>query len=380
MTSGMTSALSVDRLTKIYAAGSAGGGGGIHPISFSLDSGTFFTLLGPSGCGKTTTLRCIAGLEQPDSGRISLGDTVFLDSSQGISVPLNRRNIGMVFQSYAIWPHMSVFENVAFPLRVARGETYSKADVTRLVGEALETVELGGFEHRSPTQLSGGQQQRVALARAIVRHPRLLLLDEPLSNLDAKLRDEMRTELKRLQQRIGVTTLYVTHDQAEALEMSDLIAVINRGRLVQLGTPREIYFNPADAFVAGFMGSPNLLKGVSEGATPDGAIGGVRIEDGRIVACRFPKSIAAGNPVIVSVRPEFIALAAEEAVAPAGTNALVGTVTSSGFLGETTRYRVQTGDVAVEANVKSSQNLANGSIVTMLFSAENAIGLRAGEH
>ncbi|MGD9802445.1 MAG: ABC transporter ATP-binding protein [Hyphomicrobiaceae bacterium] len=379
MTSDMASALVVDELTKIYSAGATGGGGGIHPISFSLDSGAFFTLLGPSGCGKTTTLRCIAGLEQPDSGRVSLGDTVFLDSQKNVSVPLNQRNIGMVFQSYAIWPHMSVFENVAFPLRVARGESYSKADVTRLVGEALETVELGGFGQRSPTQLSGGQQQRVALARAIVRHPRLLLLDEPLSNLDAKLRDEMRAELKRLQKRIGVTTLYVTHDQAEALEMSDLIAVINKGRLVQLGTPREIYFEPADAFVAGFMGSPNLLKGISEGGAAGGAIGGVRLEDGRIVSCRLPKPIAGGKPVIVSVRPEFIMLAAEGTSAPAGANALAGTVISSGFLGEITRYRLQSGEITIEANANSSQHIENGSKVTMVFPAEKAIGLNAGE-
>jgi len=380
MTSDTRSALSVDRLTKIYAAGGAGGGGGgIHPISFSLESGTFFTLLGPSGCGKTTTLRCIAGLEQPDAGRVSLGDTVFLDSSQGISVPLNRRNIGMVFQSYAIWPHMSVFENVAFPLRVARGETYSKADVTHLVGEALETVELGGFGDRSPTQLSGGQQQRVALARAIVRHPRLLLLDEPLSNLDAKLRDEMRAELKRLQQRIGVTTLYVTHDQSEALEMSDLIAVINKGRLIQLGTPRDIYFNPADAFVAGFMGSPNLLEGTSEGVAADGAIGRVKLLDGRAVACRFPKPIASGKPVIVSVRPEFITLAPETTNPPDSVNALMGTVSSSGFLGETTRYRVQSGDIAIEANANSSQSIENGTAIVMLFPADKAIGLSAGD-
>jgi len=285
----------------------------------------------------------------------------------------------MVFQSYAIWPHMSVFENVAFPLRVARGESYSKADVTRLVGEALETVELGGFETRSPTQLSGGQQQRVALARAIVRHPRLLLLDEPLSNLDAKLRDEMRAELKRLQQRIGVTTLYVTHDQAEALEMSDLIAVINKGRLVQLGTPRDIYFEPTDAFVAGFMGSPNLLKGTSEGTAADGAIGGVRLDDGRVVSCRFPKQIAGGMPVIVSIRPEFIALGTSADRPPSGANALSGTVTSSGFLGETTRYRIQSGDLAIEANANSSQRIEKGSSITMVFAAEKAIGLNAGD-
>ena len=375
MTSGARSVLEVDRLTKIYAAGSVGGGGGIHPISFLLEGGTFFTLLGPSGCGKTTTLRCIAGLEQPDDGSIRLGDTVFFDGDRGVSMPLNRRNVGMVFQSYAIWPHMSVFENIAFPLRVAKGESYSNADIVRLVGEALETVDLAGFEKRSPTQLSGGQQQRVALARAIVRHPRLLLLDEPLSNLDAKLRDEMRTELKRLQQRIGVTTIYVTHDQAEALEMSDLIAVINKGRLVQLDTPRNVYFEPRDAFVAGFMGATNLLKGTTESAVADGQTGTVRLGDGRFVRCRFPTAIAAGQAAVVSVRPEIIDLMPAKAEAPEGYSALVGVVASSGFLGQTTRYRIDSGGVMIEGSVDTAAHFDHGSEVSLLFPIDKAVGL-----
>ena len=261
---GMAS-LAVKGLNKVYHS-AEGPSGGVRDTSFVLEPGTFFTLLGPSGCGKTTTLRSIAGLETPDTGSIRLGEQVFFDAGRGINVPLNRRNIGMVFQSYAIWPHMTVFENVAFPLRVAKAERYDRATIKRMVGVALDTVGLGSFGDRSATRLSGGQQQRVALARAIVRQPRLLLLDEPLSNLDAALREDMRVELKRLQQQIGVTTIYVTHDQAEALNMSDRIAVINGGRIVQIGAPRDIYFRPCNSFVAGFVGATNLLHGVVDGA------------------------------------------------------------------------------------------------------------------
>ena len=371
------SALHVQHLTKIYAPGSAGGGGGIHPISFDLESGTFFTLLGPSGCGKTTTLRCIAGLERPDAGVVRLGDAVFFDSAHGISVPLNRRNIGMVFQSYAIWPHMTVFENVAFPLRVAKDESYSRHDIRRLVGDALETVDLGGFETRSPTQLSGGQQQRVALARAIVRRPRLLLLDEPLSNLDAKLRDEMRAELKRLQARIGVTTLYVTHDQSEALEMSDLIAVINKGRLVQLGTPRDIYFEPRDSFVAGFMGATNLLPGMVAETAGDGSIGAVRLADGRIVRCRFPYGLQAGTAAVVSVRPEIIRFMARNEEGAPGSSVLDGVVASSGFLGHMSRYRVEAGSLTLQTSAVSTEPVSVGSQVRIAFAGDEAIGLAA---
>lgn len=216
--------LEVKGLRKIYA-NVEGVGGGIRDATFHLPPGTFFTLLGPSGCGKTTTLRCVAGLERPDVGIVQVGQTTFFDSVRHIDVPLNRRNIGMVFQSYAIWPHMTVMENVSFPLRVAKDRRYNRDEIDTMSRKALATVDLERFADRSATRLSGGQQQRVALARAMVREPKLLLLDEPLSNLDAALRDSMRKELKRLQRQIGITTVYVTHDQAEALEMSDQIAV-----------------------------------------------------------------------------------------------------------------------------------------------------------
>src|ERR1039457_4380892 len=201
--------LSVGGLTKIYGDTTGAGAGGVRDFSFELPPGTFFTLLGPSGCGKTTTLRCIAGLERPDAGVIRVGDITLHDSETGTSVPMNRRGIGMVFQSYAIWPHMTVFENIAFPLRVAKDRRYGRDEIRELVDEALGTVGLDGYGGRQATRLSGGQQQRVALARAIVHRPQLLLLDEPLSNLDASLREEMRVELRRLQKQIGVTTIYV---------------------------------------------------------------------------------------------------------------------------------------------------------------------------
>jgi iron(III) transport system ATP-binding protein len=211
--------LTLTELTKVYPARPGEYAGGIRDASIALQPGAFFTLLGPSGCGKTTTLRCIAGLETPDTGRIEVGGAPLFDSATGTSVPLHRRNIGMVFQSYAIWPHMTVFDNVAFPMRVSKDRKYSRDEIATGVGVALDSVGLGGYAQRSATQLSGGQQQRVALARAIVHRPKLLLLDEPLSNLDAALREDMRTELKRLQRDLGINAVYVTHDQSEALEI-----------------------------------------------------------------------------------------------------------------------------------------------------------------
>ena len=211
--------LHVENLTKLYAPGESGGG--IRNVSFDVADGEFYTLLGPSGCGKTTTLRSVAGLEEPSSGRMTIADQVIFNSTNGIFVPANQRRLGMVFQSYAVWPHMSVFDNTAFPLRMLLGKRWGDADIRRLAMRTLETVGLAEFASRSAAQLSGGQQQRLALARALVAEPSLLLLDEPLSNLDALLREQMRSELRRLQKEVGVTAVYVTHDQSEALALSD---------------------------------------------------------------------------------------------------------------------------------------------------------------
>jgi iron(III) transport system ATP-binding protein len=361
--------LEVAGLVKIYANSGDGPSGGLREANFALPRGTFFTLLGPSGCGKTTTLRCIAGLEQPDAGMIRIGDDAMFDAARCVSVPLNRRNVGMVFQSYAIWPHMSVFENVAFPLRVAKDRSYDKAEIARLVGEALDTVNLGGFGDRSATRLSGGQQQRVALARAIVRKPRLLLLDEPLSNLDASLREEMRNELRRLQQQLGVTTVYVTHDQSEALEMSDSIAVMEQGRIVQMGAPRDIYFNPANGFVARFVGTTNWLAGQVEDRCADCVR--IRIADGNVIACRTSEGLSAGDRVSVSVRPESIRLAAR---LPGGDgNRLTGSIVFAGFVGNMTRYQLALGDAILQAYDTPTSSRRVGDHVAFEFAASDAI-------
>ena len=367
-------ALAVQNLQKIYP-NRHGPAGGVRDTSFTLSPGTFFTLLGPSGCGKTTTLRSIAGLETPDQGSITLGDETFFDAARGINVPLNHRRIGMVFQSYAIWPHMSVFENVAFPLRVAKSGQYDRATVKRMVGQALETVSLAGFQDRSASRLSGGQQQRVALARAIVRAPRLLLLDEPLSNLDAALREDMRTELKRLQQQIGVTTIYVTHDQAEALDMSDRIAVIDRGRIVQIGAPRDIYFRPKNEFVATFVGATNIVRGIAVGAVQTDAVAPVKLEDGTVLRCLFPQVASNGAPIAVSIRPECLALSPVDEAARDGWNRIEGTVVSTGFLGNMNKYGLQVGGAVMQASTGPDTLFPVGARVGLHFPASNAIAL-----
>jgi iron(III) transport system ATP-binding protein len=364
------STLTVASLSRTYP----GTTGGVHDVSFELTGGTFFTLLGPSGCGKTTTLRCIAGLETPHSGAIYLGATAFFDSATGEHVPPSRRNIGMVFQSYAIWPHLTVFENVAFPLRVGK-ETYATAEVRAKVETALAAVDLAGLAGRSATQLSGGQQQRVALARAIVKTPSLLLLDEPLSNLDAQLRDEMRVELKRLQARLGVTTIYVTHDQSEALEMSDLIAVMNKGRIVQMGAPQDIYFRPASGFVASFMGSTNVLTGRVDADVPEQALATVTLDNGRRLTCRFARSSRAGESVAVSIRPEEVALSAAPATA-GNLNQVTGSVTSAGFLGHLMRYAVDVGGgLSLHASGSSQAPFAPGDPAHVTFPFDSALAL-----
>src|SRR6516164_204839 len=299
--------LAVERLTKIFENSTDRIAGGVRDASFRLEPATFFTLLGPSGCGKTTTLRCIAGLETPDEGRIAVEGRVLFDAKARVNVPVEQRSVGMVFQSYAIWPHMTVAENVAFPFTVSRRRRYSRSEIGDGVRRALDIVSPEGFQPRPATRLSGGQQQRVALARAIVHEPRLLLLDEPLSNLDAQLRDDMRGELKRLQSKIGITTVYVTHDQSEALALSDRIAVIEAGRISQIGSPQDIYFRPANPFVARFVGATNLLPGRLLKAS--GSTGEVEVLAGRRIRCALAQPIDDPGKVSVSIRPESIRIA-----------------------------------------------------------------------
>ncbi|MCC7103970.1 MAG: ABC transporter ATP-binding protein [Chloroflexi bacterium] len=300
----------------------------LRDVSFEVEDGEFFTLVGPSGSGKSTAIRCVAGLEVPDSGEISIASQVVYSSERGVDVPTERRSIGMVFQSYAIWPHLNVFDNVAFPLRQTRPRP-DRAEIERRVKQALGVVRLGGFEQRPAPQLSGGQQQRVALARALVREPRVLLLDEPLSNLDAKLREQMRWEVRELTRHFGITTLYVTHDQVEALSMSDRLGVIVDGALVEVGSPLQLYTRPQSLIVAQFLGGANLLAGtvVESGLTPL-----VRTELG-LVRATADGSFASGAAVHLLIRPENVIPLKETEVQTSGENVFPAALKRSLFVG-----------------------------------------------
>jgi iron(III) transport system ATP-binding protein len=364
--------IEVKSLVKIFADGKNAGVKAVDRVSFNVEEGRFYTLLGPSGCGKTTTLRCIAGLEKADEGEIIVaGEKVFSASSRTF-VPAYRRPIGMVFQSYAIWPHMTVFENVAFPLRVGK-QKVSSDEIRRKVMTAVEQVELGGYEDRMATQLSGGQQQRLALARALVRQPKVLLLDEPLSNLDAKLRERMRVELRELQRRLGITTLYVTHDQIEALSMSNVIAVMSAGVTVQEGTPREIYLQPRSKFVAQFIGSTNQISGQVTNRGSDG-MGLVRTEEGEI-SCGILTELKAGDKVVVVVRPESIVL---HQTKPAhGDNVLEGKIGAAMFLGEYVDCTIELGKNVLETHQPHSLRVRRGDTVWVELPVGDCMALPA---
>ena len=300
----------------------------VDHVNLEVLDGEFFSLLGPSGCGKTTTLRMIGGFEEPTSGLIELqGDDVTW-------LPPYKRNVNTVFQNYALFPHLTIFENVAFGLRRRK---VGGDEVKRRVADMLALVELRGFDKRKPGQISGGQAQRVALARALINRPAVLLLDEPLGALDLKLRKQMQIELKRIQQEVGITFIYVTHDQEEAMTMSDRIAVMNHGRYEQLGPPQELYERPQTRFVAGFLGASNLLRGTVEGTAEGYSI--VRLADA--TAVRVPKAQINGSATVdVGVRPEKIRLFVRGADVPTGLNVLTGSVSSSAYTGVSTQYQV----------------------------------------
>src|SRR5215472_15893008 len=334
-------------------------------IDLDIREGEFFSLLGPSGCGKTTTMRMIAGFEEPTQGASRLhGQDV-------TNIPPNKRDVNMVFQSYALFPHMNVFENVAFGLR---RKAVAKDEITRRVGEMLEIVGLAGREHRRPRELSGGQQQRVALARALVNHPRALLLDEPLGALDLKLRQAMQVELKRIQREVGITFVYVTHDQNEALTMSDRIAVMDDGKVEQLGTPREIYEHPRTRFVAGFIGTSNLLTGTVTRMDGDRAV--IELGPGeRIIVPVQDRVASEGSRLELTVRPEKIDLSTAP---PAGEGcALRGSVTEVVYLGTSTNFSVSTtagSDMVVfQQNSASAASVAaRGDIVWLSWQPEHS--------
>ena len=311
----------------------------VKDLALDIHDGEIVTLLGPSGCGKTTTLRLVAGLETADAGTIRFGDRAVVDMTRGLSLPPDKRHVGMVFQSYAIWPHMTVEENVAFPLK-AQKKTPAK-DVKAKVDRALELVGMAGFQKRPAPLLSGGQQQRVALARAVVAEPHLLLLDEPFSNLDAKLREQMRVEVKLLQKRLGIAVLFVTHDQTEALGLSDRIAVMKLGVIQQFGSPRRLYEEPANEFVRDFVGKTLLFKGAVVGRDADGVT--VRVDGAREGTIRAldPSGCGAktGDKVNVAIRPEDLEVLPAIGDAPAG--ALSGLAEASLFVGERVEYQVR---------------------------------------
>jgi iron(III) transport system ATP-binding protein len=347
----------------------------VRGVSLDIGQGQFYTLLGPSGCGKTTTLRCVAGLERPDQGEITIGDEVVFSSTRDQWVPPHQRNIGMVFQSYAIWPHMSVFDNVAFPLRYQRPRP-NRAQMRDKVMTALALVQLKGLEDRPAPFLSGGQQQRLALARALVAEPRVLLLDEPLSNLDAKLREEMRLELRDLVKRLNVTTLFVTHEQIEALTMSDQIAVMNNGVIVQQGSPLEIYGAPHETFVADFIGKTNFVKAKVLSRQEANGRGTVELDTpvGKL-ACNIHIAADAGASVVVAVRPENVELS--RAGAGAGANAVAGEVVSVVYLGNLLDCGVKVGDTHIRVQLHPSAAPSTGERVMLRFPTEHCLVMPA---
>jgi iron(III) transport system ATP-binding protein len=352
--------LQIEGLRKSFGREAAVAG-----ISFGVERGKILTLLGPSGCGKTTTLRCVAGLEQPDAGRIAIDGEPMTSVADGIAVPPERRNVGMVFQSYAVWPHMTVAQNVAYPLEVRR---WPRAEIAGRVDTALAMVGLGRFRDQHATKLSGGQQQRVALARALVFNPRLLLFDEPLSNLDAKLREQLRVEIVRLQREVGITSVYVTHDQAEAIVISDQIIVMNGGRIEQQGDARAIYSRPANRFVAEFIGLANLLPAeVTAPAVPDGFLGvSIALREGERVALRavMPGGrLPAAARALLSIRPEDVEMA--PAGGPPEPNQLAATVASAVYMGDHIDYHLEAGALRLRAQAKPSARFLPGERVTL---------------
>ena len=341
--------LRVESLVKTFGAVRA-----VDDVTFTVGDGEFLTLLGPSGCGKSTTLAAIAGLDRSDTGRIILGDRVFFDGAANVFVPPERREVGLVFQSYALWPHMTVAENLEFPLKLRK---MAKAERAARVQEALGLVEMSEYGARYPFALSGGQQQRVALARTLVYRPALLLLDEPLSNLDAKLRERARSWLRHLTRTLKMTTVYVTHDQSEALALSDRIAVMNGGKIAQLADPHTVYERPADPFVADFIGSSNFLHGrvatAGQGAVTVALDG---FEGMAPLSVSTPRLFQTGDPVTVSVRPERIRLGG----APGQANVYPVSVAETTFLGARNQVLVRAGttDFRIEVDAPPSGDRA----------------------
>ena len=347
--------LTLDKLSKIFPPrGGAGEVKAVLDADLHISQGELVTLLGPSGCGKTTTLRMIAGFEFPTSGRI------LLDGKEINHLPPNQRNMSMVFQSYAIFPHLNIFENIAYGLNVQR---LSRAEIERRVGAVMKLVELTGFEKRAPNQLSGGQQQRVALARALVMEPKVLLMDEPLSNLDAKLRESMRSEIRRIQRSLGITSVYVTHDQIEAMTLSDRVVVMNKGLIEQVGTPVEVYRHPQTRFVADFIGRANFIEGTVVNGQPGDLT--VKVFDQTVRLSTVKDTFSAGTKLTLIARPEMIR------VGPQGE--LSGIVRRAAYLGNMFDYDIEIGGQllsAVDTDPRHITMVAEGETVGLSLLAD----------
>jgi iron(III) transport system ATP-binding protein len=337
-------------------------------VDLTIPANRIFTLLGPSGCGKTTLLRCIVGLEQPDEGEIRIGGELVWSAQRGIFVPPEKRGLGMVFQNYAIWPHMSVFDNVAYPLSIRH---VPRQKIRDKVAEVLRFVQLEGVEKRSATKLSGGQQQRVALARALVAEPKVVLFDEPLSNLDAKLREETRKLLRQFLGGLGITAVYVTHDRVEALALSDSIAVMRAGRIVEMGSPQDIYFHARHRYVADFIGRANQIE-----ATVLGHEGGATLVEtsmGRI-ACEA-SGLAAGSRVTLCIRPEFIHITEHDV--GTGGNVLTGRIEALEFVGEMYEAEIRVGAELLLARIDPDVDIRQGAAVRMRLDPRQCLLLSA---
>jgi iron(III) transport system ATP-binding protein len=331
-------------------------------VNLTIPSDKIFTLLGPSGCGKTTLLRCIVGLEMPDSGEIDIGDEIVWSKDKGIFVPPEKRGLSMVFQTYAIWPHMNVFDNVAYPLQVRKEP---KEEIKRKVERALQFVQLDGFGSRPATKLSGGQQQRVALARALIPEPKVILFDEPLSNLDAKLREETRKELRTFLTKMKIAAVYVTHDRIEALSLSDVIAVMKAGRIMEIGTPREIYFNSGQQFVVDFVGRTNLIEGRVLRIENDDALVSTAIG---LIGCKTRTAPPEGSIVTVSVRPEFIKVTSGEGEKE--RNTFRGRVESLVFIGEAYEGEARVGDTLLITKIAPTASVKEGDEISLCIDPE----------
>jgi len=354
--------LKVNNLSKNFGKVKA-----VQEVSFEATEGKVLSLLGPSGCGKTTTLRCIAGFENPDRGEI------YLDDRKITPIPPEKRGIGMVFQSYALWPHMTVYGNLAFGLQIRK---VPKDEITKKIKKVLGMVQLEGYENRYPRQMSGGQQQRIAMARALVFEPDIMLLDEPLSNLDAQLREEMRFEFTELQKKLGITAVYVTHDQAEALVISDKIVILDQGKIVQSGAPKEIYSNPKNKFVAGFIAVTSFIEGKIDSFTEEKKKVTVKTDDGLIIHS-FNHSFDIGQKVSVALRMNVIKFIQDENKSDKSkVNIFKGKIIQSSYLGNTIDYKIRMGKWEIRTNAEAKYDFKLGEEVTFHLPSEDIIVTR----